>query len=447
MHRLALLALLLFAPTPAARAGQPASPPPPTPVQPAPATAPPTPTPFPRHELPPAPRVAVSPLAAGLDHIEKHFLLPIPRVELEARALSALLRELDPYSRYLDPGELALMADDLQGKFGGVGVFLDMDEASGFPVVQFLLHGGVAAAADVRRGDRLLEVDGVSVRGLDYPRVAAALRGPVGSPVRLRLQRAGNAEPIEVALRRAAIDTPSVRALRRDADGRPDWWLDHERRLGYARVSNLTRDTAGELEAALSTLERGRARGLVLDLRDCTGGLMRGALDAADLFIGRGRLLTVVQRGKDEGYEARRGKYTRLPLAVLINAGTASSGEILAGALKDSGRATLVGEPSFGKGRVQVLYVLGEGQGGITLSTGTFQRPNGKTIDRHDLPADATEVGIVPDVVVKMSVAEHAAWLEFAERTTGAMVLTPAEQQGAPPDPVLAKAIELLSKR
>src|SRR5687768_8546931 len=102
MHRLALLALLLSAPTPAA--------------------ATPPPAPIPRHEVPPAPRVAVSPLAEGLDLIEQRFLLSIPRVELEARALSALLRELDPYSRYLDPGELALMADDLQGKFGGVGV-------------------------------------------------------------------------------------------------------------------------------------------------------------------------------------------------------------------------------------------------------------------------------------------------------------------------------------
>ena len=137
---------------------------------------------------------------------------------------------------------------------------------------------------------------------------------------------------------------------------------------------------------------------------------------------------------------------TRLPLVILINQGTASSGEILAGALADNDRGTLVGERSFGKGRIQTIYTLGEGQGGMVLSTGTFQRPNGKTIDKHDVPAGSPDAGIAPQVEVKMSEAEHTAWFDFAEKTTGTLILTPEEQQGAPPDPVLAKAIELLAR-
>ena len=182
-------------------------------------------------------------------------------------------------------------------------------------------------------------------------------------------------------------------------------------------------------------------------LRDCPGGLLRPAVDTADLFVARGRLLTIRQRDKDRSFDATPGEFTRLPLAILINAGTASSCEIIAGALADNGRGTLVGERSYGKGRIQVIYSLGEGRGGMVMSTGTFHRPNGKTIDKHDVPEGSPDAGIAPQVEVKMSEAEHRDWLAFAEKTTGTFLLAPGELEDAPPDPVLAKAIELLSKK
>jgi carboxyl-terminal processing protease len=129
----------------------------------------------------------------------------------------------------------------------------------------------------------------------------------------------------------------------------------------------------------------------VIDLRDCGGGLMQAALATADLFVDHGRLLTIRERGADRRFDATPGKYTRLPLVLLINGGTASSAEILAGAIADNSRGQLVGERSFGKGRIQTIYSLGEGRGGMVLSTGTFQRPNGKTIDKHDLPEGSTD--------------------------------------------------------
>jgi C-terminal processing protease CtpA/Prc len=307
--------------------------------------------------------VAGSPLSSGLDAIEKQFITPIPRDQLETKALAALLKSLDPYSHYLEAGQIASFRSD--------------------------------------------------------------------------------------TLAPAATAAPSVRALRRDGSesGSPDWWLDRERRLGYLRIAGIAADTATRVDTAVRALKHDKARGLVLDLRDCPGGLVQVAVETADLFVARGRLLTIRQRDTEQVFDARRGKYTKLPLAILINARTASSCEILAGALADNGRGTLVGERTYGKGRIQTVYTLGEGRGGMVMSTGTFQRPNGKTIDKHDVPEGSTDAGITPQVEVKMSKAEHAAWRAYAQRSAGAQSPAPAERDSAPPDPVLAKAIELLAPR
>lgn len=388
-----------------------------------------------------------SPLHSGLDVIEQHFITPMPRERIETEALAALLQKLDPYSRYLDAAAMDLHRTGLDASFGGIGVNLGFKHASGYPSVEHLLHGGAAGAAGIRRGDLLVEIGGIDLKGKPMERIPGLLRGTVGSVVTVRVRRENVPDLLRFELRRVAIQTPSVRAIRRDAAGRPDWWLDRERRLGYARVSALATDTAPTMARVLDELRRGAARGLVLDLRDCTGGIMHGALQTADLFLDRGRLLTIRQRGADRHFDATRGKVFKAPLVILINQGTASSGEILAGALADNGRGTLVGERSFGKGRIQTIYTLGEGRGGMVMSTGTFQRPNGKTIDKHEAPEGSADAGIVPQVEVKMSEAQRAAWLDFTEVTTGTLVLTPEEQRGAPPDPVLEKAIELLTKR
>ncbi len=335
-----------------------------------------------------------SPLASGLDEIEKHYVLAIPRAELERRALAALLRELDPYSRYLDPGDAKQLDDD----FGAVAG----------PSVQPLL---AAASAN------------------------------------------GNA----------------------DADAR--WWIDRTRRIGYIRITEMATDTAARVDAALAALMRGHARGVVLDLRECGGGLLRPALDVADLLINKGLLLTLRERGRETHFEATRGKYTRLALVVLINGHTASSAEILAGALKDRDRALLVGERSYGKGRIQTVYTLGGGRGGMVLSTGTFERPNGHTIDRHDVAEDSTDAGITPDIVVAMDPLQLAAWRDaftapvmlapvtlapvtLAQTTLAATTLAPATlapatlapatlapaTPGPIVDPALARAQVLLSR-
>jgi carboxyl-terminal processing protease len=362
-------------------------------------------------------------------------------------AFAALLEKLDPYSHYLEPAEMDAFRSELDGSFAGIGVNLYYEDPSGYPRVSYLLRGGIAGSADLRRDDLLLSVDGKDLQGLDGERVSTLLRGRAGTPITLRLRRAGVAEPMTLEARRVQIDTPSVRALRRDAADQPDWWLERGSKLGYLRVASVVADTPGRVEAALRELQRGGARGLVLDLRDCSGGILDGAVKTADLFVSRGRLLSIHQRHEDRHYDATRGGDTKIRIPILINGETVSACEVLAGALADNGRGRLFGERSYGKGRMQVIYTLGEGRGGMVMSTGTFQRPNGKTIDRHDVPEGSPDAGIAPDVVVKVSEAEHKAWLEHAEKTTGLILLTRSELGGAPPDPVLEHARKWLEER
>ena len=405
----------------------------------------PGPTPQSAQEPAPSPQAqagADTVLDAGLDEIAAHFIQPIPRERLETMALAALLEKLDPYSHFFEPAEMDMFRSELEGSFAGVGLNLDYHDPSGYPRVAYLLRGGIVDQADLRRGDLLLAIDGKDLKDKGWAQVATLLRGRAGTPVTLRLRRAGVAEPITVQTTRVQIDTPSVRAWRRDAQDRPDWWLDRERRIGYLRLASVVADTPGGVAGALRELQRGGARGLVLDLRDCAGGLLDGAVDTADLFVDHGRLLSIHQRDADRHFDAKRGGDTRLRLAILINKSTISSCEVLAGALADNHRGTLFGERSYGKGRMQVIYTLGDGRGGMVMSTGTFQRPNGRTIDKHDVPEGSPDVGIAPDVEVPMSEDQHKAWLEHAERTTGLLLLTPQELAAlaAPPDPVLDAA-------
>jgi carboxyl-terminal processing protease len=246
-------------------------------------------------------------LESGFDTIAEHFLRPIPRGQLEEKALDALLHELDPYSDYLPAGEMQLLKQDLEASFGGIGVGLDFDDPSGYPRVRHLLRGGAAVAAGVRRGDLLLAVDGRDLKGLPQDSIFNALRGAIGSPVKLQLRREGEAAPLGFELKRVEVASASVLPVRRDADGAPDWWLDRDRRLGYLRVAALAADTASTVALAMAALQRGNARGLVFDLRDWSGGSMRAALDTADLFVDRGRLLTIRQRGEDQGIDATPG--------------------------------------------------------------------------------------------------------------------------------------------
>lgn len=380
----------------------------------------------------------------AIDVIQQRFMKEMTHAQIVERALKALLEDLDPYSNYLTPLDRKLFDEDLAASFGGLGVNIDFEDKTGGPKIRYLMVESPGGRAGLRRGDRIARIDGHVTDGADPDVVVGWMRGKPGSIARLEVQRSGRERPLQMRVKREIIHLPSVRGVRRDGSGRSLYVLDAVKGIGYIRINRLADDTPSAVEAAMEALHAAGMRGLVLDLRDCIGGKMKMALGVADLFIGHGRLLTVVQRDKTVHHDAESGEYAGFPIVALINKGTASSGEILAGALKDNGRVVLVGERTFGKGRVQELLPLGEGRGSLKLSTGTFQRPSGKTIDRHDVPEGSNDAGIAPDIEVAVEGKEYEAWIEHASLLDSAVLLTDEEQKPPTPDRVLERGLEVL---
>jgi len=282
-------------------------------------------------------------------------------------ALRGMAESLDPYSTLLGPEDLSLLREDAEGAFGGVGAVLA--ERGGDVVVAGVEEGGPAQKAGWRRGDVLLEVDGVPARGRDLDRTAGRLRGTPGTEVRVKLRRGAGKAPLEVTVKREPVELRTVR----HADLLPGG-----NGAGYLRVESFQRSTPREMESALRRLLGQGMRGLVLDLRDNGGGLFEAAVEAADLFLEEGTILETEGRlpGARAVYAARKaGTLPPFPVAVQVNGGTASASEALAGALRGAGRAVLVGSRTYGKNAVQSLLFLEDGHA-LKLTTARFVIPS-----------------------------------------------------------------------
>lgn len=382
----------------------------------------------------------------ALEIIQRSYLKEMTREQLLDRGLRALLRDLDPYSFYLDPEEWANQREGLAAEFGGLGVIFDIDATARLPRIRHLLIGSAAGPAGVRRGDLILAVNGRSLEGMDFDQVRSCLVGSPGTTVELILRREGLDTLLHFKAERKIIKTPSVRGVRRDSKGESEYLIDEKRGVGYIRVSRLAEDTVPTVEAALAHLATRHMKSLVLDLRDSSGGFAMAAIGVADLFLESGRILTNVSRDTTAYHDATPGGYTDVPMVVLINSGTASSSEFLAAALADHGRATFIGQRTYGKARIQRMLPLSEGRGGLILTTGLFERPSGKTIDRHDTPEAASHAGVVPDPGFEIIVEgeEYDAWRKEAELRDGAGILEESDFPPSRPDRVLLRALEVL---
>lgn len=385
---------------------------------------------------------------AVIDLVAEHYREPLSNEDLETRALQAFLEKLDPYSTYYDASAWADYEGGFSGGFAGLGVMLDLPEGQTLPKIAQLFIGAGAADAGLRRGDVLVAADGQAFAGLSIEAITDLLRGTPGTPVTITWRRAGDPREHTTRVLRRRIETPSVRGLRRDAGHQPDFMLDARHRLGYVRILKFADDTLARAEAAVAQLQRAGMTGLVLDLRGCIGGKMLVALDTADLFLDRGRMVAAVRRGDTTTYDAKPGVRTNVPIVLLIDGDTVSSAEIFAGALIDNQRVTAVGARTFGKGRIQEKIALPPGQGGIVLTTGVFQRPNGRTFDKHD-PGHAGDAGIAPapEHQVVLTADEQAAWLADMDRLDGHFALAPDEQDLRQPDRILARGQQVLLAR
>ena len=318
------------------------------------------------------------------DYVEK----PDERKLIEA-AINGMLTSLDPHSGYLDPKSFRDMDIDMRGRFGGLGIEVTMEE--GVLKVVTPIDETPAAEAGIRTNDLIREIDGDQVQGLTLTQAVEKMRGPVNTEVKLRIERGGNKELIEFKLKRRDIVVPAVRARMEGED------------IGYVRISTFSEQTFDGLrkgiEQAIAAAPGDKLKGFIIDLRNNRGGRLDQAVMVSDAFLERGEIVSTRGRNAEETqrFTAKAGDLTRgKPVIVLINGGSASAAEIVAGAIQDHKRGQVMGTRSFGKGSVQTIIPMGS-NGALRLTTARYYTPSGKSIQAKGIDPDLIVLQDIPD--------------------------------------------------
>lgn len=296
----------------------------------------------------------------------------------EYRAIEGMIKALDNNSAFMPPHEFREMQEETKGSFGGIGIRIGLED--GEIVIVEPMEGTPAAKAGLKQGDRIVKIDNEPTKGLTLQEAVRRMRGPVGSRLILSIMRVGRAEAAEVPIIRAKIELMTVESKILDE------------RIGYLKLRGFHETTLHETEKALNRLTQQKIEGLIIDLRNNPGGLLSQSVKVCNLFVEEG-LIVVSTEGRVRNQNSRfvangGGQYRHYPMIVLINAGSASGSEIVAGALQDLQKATLIGTKSYGKGSVQTIFPLQDGSG-LRLTTAHYFTPSGRNIDH---------VGIMPDL-------------------------------------------------
>jgi carboxyl-terminal processing protease len=316
-----------------------------------------------------------------LDRIRTDYVESVEERKLIEDAINGMLSALDPHSSFMGAKSFRDMQVQTRGEFGGLGIEVTME--NGFVKVVSPIDETPAARAGLRPGDFVTHIDNEAVLGLTLQEAVEKMRGPVNSNIKLMIRRGGG-DPFEVTLTRAVIRVQSVRS-RVEGD------------LGYVRITSFTEQTETGVKNAIDRIKQqtgNKLKGLVLDMRNNPGGLLDQAISVSDAFLDKGEIVSTRGRKNEEGqrFNAKPGDLLGgLPIVVLINGGSASASEIVAGALQDHRRAILLGTRSFGKGSVQTIIPMGN-QGAIRLTTARYYTPSGRSIQAQ---------GIDPDIVVE----------------------------------------------
>ncbi|MEO0760244.1 MAG: S41 family peptidase [Pseudomonadota bacterium] len=316
------------------------------------------------------------------ERVRSTYVEEINEEELIEAAINGMLASLDPHSSYLPPQNFEDIREQTKGEFGGLGIEVTME--NGFVKVVAPIDDTPAAEAGIEAGDFITHIDGESVLGLNLSEAVEQMRGPVGSTISITISREGADEPFDVDIVR---DTITIRAVRARTEGN----------VGVLRITTFNEQTYRNLEEAIEELQEelgDNLSGFVVDLRNNPGGLLSQAIEVSDAFLETGEIVSTRGRDLEEAdrVNARPGDLTDgKPLVVLINEGSASASEIVAGALQDHRRAIVVGAKSFGKGSVQTIMRLGD-KGAIKLTTARYYTPSGRSIQA---------LGIEPDILVE----------------------------------------------
>ena len=319
--------------------------------------------------------------ADTFDAIRRGYVEEVTDAELFEMAVKGMLTNLDPHSAYLTDDDYENLQESTDGQFTGLGI--EIGYRGGFIAIVTPIDGSPAIEAGLQAGDVILKIDGTSTQGMSTSESSTYMRGAKGTEVTLEIGRAGESQPFDVVVTRGVIEVPSVRTRELD-DG---YWV--------IRVSRFQRDSGAEVTAALeSALSEGEVRGIVLDVRNNPGGVMNASVEMAGNFLDGGLVVYTQGRHPDSvsTFNAKAGEVIPgVPLVVLVNGGSASASEIVAGALQDRGRGVIMGTQSFGKGSVQTVLPVSESKA-LKLTTSLYYTPSGRSIQQD---------GIVPDVVVE----------------------------------------------
>jgi len=305
-------------------------------------------------------------------------------------AINGMISALDPHSRYMNEKGWSDMQETTHGEFGGLGIEVTMED--GLVKVVTPIDDTPAAKAGMLSGDVITQIDDEQIQGMTLEQAVSRMKGPANSKIRLKVVRKGVAAPIDVAIMREII---RVRPVRYHTDGGD---------IGYIRITRFNEQTTDGLKKAIASISKeipdDKLAGYVVDLRNNPGGLLDQAVSVSSAFMSRGEVVSTRGRTAEETqrFTARGGDITKgKPLVVLINGGSASASEIVAGALRDHKRATIIGTRSFGKGSVQTIIPLGANNGALALTTARYYTPSGKSIQAQGIKPDIEVLQDVPD--------------------------------------------------
>ena len=360
------------------------------------------------------------------ERVRAQYVTPPEEKKLVESAINGMLTSLDPHSSYLNPEAAKDMRVQTRGEFGGLGIEVTMENE----LVKVIspIEGTPAQRAGVLAGDLISEIDGTEVRGLTLAEAVDKMRGVVNTPIELTILREGATEPIKLTIIR---DTIKVKAVRHRA----------EEDIGYIKINSFTEKTFDDLQAAIDDIRKqipdDRLKGYVLDLRLNPGGLLDQAVSVSDTFLDRGEIVST--RGRDPKnitrFDARSGdRIDGKPMIVLVNGGSASASEIVAGALQDHRRATVLGTQSFGKGAVQTIIPLAE-SGALRLTTALYYTPAGTSIQGKGITPDIKVEQPLPDEMLGRDVSRGESELKGHIRGTEEDDAGSGSAAYVPPDP------------
>jgi len=371
------------------------------------------------------------------DRVRSDYVEKPDDKKLVESAISGMLAGLDPHSSYMDAKSFKDMQVQTRGEFGGLGIEVTMED--GLIKVVSPIDDTPASKAGILANDIITNLDDEAVQGLTLNQAVDKMRGPVNTKIRLKIVRKGVDKPIEVTLTR---DNIRVRAVRAKVEGGD---------IAYIRVTSFNEQTTEGLKKEMANLQQqiggqDKVKGYIVDLRNNPGGLLEEAVSVSDTFLDRGEIVSTRGRNPEETQRrvAKQGDLAKgKPVVVLINGGSASASEIVAGALQDQKRATLIGTRSFGKGSVQTIIPLGSGNGALRLTTARYFTPSGKSIQAKGITPDIEVMQDVPDELKSKTDTKGEASLRGHLKAEGGGQEETGSQSYVPPDEKDDKALHV----